>query len=217
MHRPVTTILTVAVAVTLFAAGGGVAAAAEDGGGGYFDRLVEDNGDPGITWDDARRFVLKLVNVDRTIEDLTTGPEPVTEHATEFTDTYNQNNATIEADVNEQLNASTDFDVFRIQFHNKDGDEATRYLVADVENDSFTNTRVVDQAEFDDLNRSVDYTVEADWYVSRHAASELEAYVTDYAETDEDLTRTDKAKLIAKYGGGLTSDLWGDTLNESDT
>lgn len=131
------------------------------------------------------------------------------EYATDFQRTFNSNNGTLESYVNQRVTADTGHDVYRVYFNDKEGGNVTRYVVSTVENGNFTNARMVNQTTFDSLNRSVDYTVRADWYVSRNAADELDAFITEYAEPNKDLTSSYVAKKKAKYGSGLESGLWG--------
>ena len=124
--------------------------------------------------------------------------------------TFNESNATIGAYASERLPADTGHDVARIYVHDEDGGNETLYLVSDVENESWTNARLVDQASFEDLNRSVDFWVSMDWFVSKHAADELETFVDDYADENRNLSRSYQLRKISKYGSGIKSDLWGD-------
>lgn len=135
-------------------------------------------------------------------------PGNATQYARDFEQEFNQHNGSIESYASNRLNADTNHDVFAVYFHDKAGHNVTRYVVSDVVNGSWQNARAVNETEFQSLNRSVDHWVSLDWYQSRHAAGELDQFVTDYASTGDDLPAGYRAKLLAKYGAPQ-SDMWG--------
>lgn len=145
------------------------------------------------------------------VSDFLSGESDVTaeEYADDFQETFNKNNATLEAYASKRVDATEQYDVYRLEFSDKEGGEATRYVVSTSSTGTFTNSRVVTQSTFDGLNRSIDYTVKADWFVSRNAADELQTFVDEYAEPGKNVTATYYATKKAKYGDGLESDLWG--------
>jgi hypothetical protein len=133
--------------------------------------------------------------------------ETATMYATTFQQTFNDHNDTLVAYANQRMTASTSYDVIRLEFHDLDGSEATRYLVADVTNSTYESARVVNST-----TRDVDGTVSADWYVSRHATPELAAFITDYAAPDANVSLTWWTTTAAQYGSG-----WNTTFDETNT
>ncbi len=133
-----------------------------------------------------------------------------TTYAEDFTNTFNEHNASLETFVSERLTADTNHDVFAVYFHDREDGNVTRYVVSDVENGSWTNARVLTPAEFDATNRTVDQWVSLDWYQSRAAGDELETFVDEHAEPNEDFSPGDKAAYLAKYGAPESS-MWNTT------
>jgi len=130
-------------------------------------------------------------------------------YADDFRETFNANNRTLEAYANQRVTATTDYDVYNVTFQDKDGGAATVYVVATVQDGNFTQAEALTPSEFEARNRTVDHTITADWYVSRNAAAELEAFVVEYAEPNDDVSPTYAAQKKATYGSGLNSTLWG--------
>jgi len=85
-----------------------------------------------------------------------------------------------------------------------------RYVVANASNGNWSNSRVLTPSEFNATNRTQDQYVSLDWYQSRNAAPELEAFVEEYAEPNENLSTGYRAKLLAKYGAPESS-MWNTT------
>ncbi len=137
-----------------------------------------------------------------------------TEYADDFAETYNAENATIEAYANERLGADDNHDVFAVHFHDRDGHNVTRYVVANASNGNWSNSRVLTPSEFNETNRTQDQYVSLDWYQSLSAADELDAFVEEYAEPNENLSTGYRAKLLAKYGAPESS-MW-NTTEEDD-
>lgn len=133
--------------------------------------------------------------------------ETATMYATNFQQTFNDHNETLVDYANHRMDASTSYDVIRLEFHDLDGTEATRYLVADVTNSTYESARIVNST-----SRRVDGTVSADWYVSRHATPELEAFITDYAAPGQNVSLSWWAATAAQYGSG-----WNTTFNTTNT
>jgi len=133
-----------------------------------------------------------------------------TEYAEDFAEAYNAENETIEAYANERLEADDNHDVFAVHFHDRDGNNVTRYVVANASNGNWSNSRVLTPTEFNETNRTQDQSVSLDWYQSRNAAPELEAFVEEYAEPKENLSTGYRAKMLAKYGAPESS-MWNST------
>lgn len=184
------------------------AVAAEDDES-FFDGLVSEDGERGWLASAALTLTKATSGISRSWQDWTTDPGKADQYATDWADEVNDNSAEIAAYASERLDASDSYDTFRVDFADRDDGEATRYVVSDVSNGSWENLRVVTPDEFDDLNRTVDHTVTANWHVSRNAAEETATFVKDYVEPGESLSTTYKAAMVSKYGGGLESGLWG--------
>ena len=212
MHRTTRVILAVCLATSALA--GVVVAQADTEDMTYIEQLQT----PGDQGSDG--FLPSLAEIAPTASQyLTAGnrfwearvgdadTETATMYATNFQQTFNDHNETLVAYANQRMTASTSYDVIRLEFHDLDGTEATRYLVADVTNSSYQSARVVNST-----SRSVDGTITADWYVSRHATPELEAFITDYADPGENVSLSWWASTATQYGSG-----WNSTFNTTDT
>jgi len=114
---------------------------------------------------------------------------------------YNDHNASIEAWVNDRTNASTDHDVVEITWY-VDGEEATRYLVATVENDSYVNSNMVT-----DTNRTVDETVGLCGLAARDSRDELESLHETFIGPGENVSRDRLANLATTYGPDVRTSL----------
>lgn len=205
--RHIAVVLAVLLAVSATAPAG-VTAQDNTNDEGFFDGLVtsdDDDGDRSLV-DRARDLVASVINPGRTIDKYLGDQGEASEHADAFQAEFNDNNETLFAYANERLNASTSYDVLRLEFHDRSGGGETRYLVATVN----TTTATYESAEIvANTSRPVDHTVSADWYVSRHAAGELEQFVAEYADPGEDLGAAYRANMLRKYGRGINGTLWG--------
>lgn len=209
-QRTLAVILAVLVAMTLVPAPAAAGHAAGDDS--FLDDFVDSDGETVV--EEALRIAAsapgKVAKLQSRLFDRDDGD--ASEHAADFQTEFNTHNESTTAWVNDHVDADSDRDVFELVFADRDGNSATVYLVADVTDGDYANARVVDQETFDGLNRTVDHTVEADWFLSRHAASEFETFHSDFVDEDENLTRTYKAKMVSKYGDSVESDLWGDDV-----
>lgn len=183
----------------------GVVVAQSDDEMSFFDQLATegDQGADGIVRDAVRGALGSTTTTDKLIADLFTDAQDPEQHATEFQDSFNENNQSIETYVNDRVNASTSLDVIEITFENKDGENATRYLVADVQDDAYANARVVNTT-----NRTVDESITAEWYLARNAGSELDTFVSEYAEPNENITLTYELNMYRKYSSSVTGAVW---------
>ncbi len=133
-----------------------------------------------------------------------------TEYANSFAEEFNRENETIEAYANQRLEADDQHDVFAVHFHDQEGNNVTRYMVANASNGNWSNARVLTPSEFNATNRTQDQYVSLDWYQSRNAGPELEVFVEEYAEPNENLSTGYRAKMLAKYGAPESS-MWNTT------
>lgn len=221
MHDRVQTAASIGFAILLVMSMVAVASpvAAQSDDAPFFDGLVD--GEASIVdtvaskaagfsgWIARQEFGLSVADLG---DDSDTGN--ATTYAESFQTEFNDHNESIETYANQRLNATDDYDVFVVYFHDKDGGNVTRYVVANASNGNWSNARVVTPTQFEDLNRSEDHWISADWYASKYAGDELDGFVEDYAKPNEDLTKRSQLTLVAKYGTGLESDLWN---SESDT
>lgn len=183
-------------------------AQSSDDEGSYFDPIVTDDGEPG--W--LASFVMDATSTaSRLYTSATTDPGNASQYASNTAATFNANNSSIEAYASERLNADSSHDVFAVHFHDRAGNNATRYVVSTVSNGDYSDARMLTPSEFSDTDRTVDYQVELDWYASKNANAELEHFIMNYAKRGENVTKSYRAEMLAKYGGGITSGLWGDT------
>jgi len=113
-------------------------------------------------------------------------------------ETFNANNATIETYVNDRFSGNhSAWDVIAITHVRGDG-EATQYLVADVNNSTFVNARMVNSTD-----RTVDKKVTLEKMASDRAHEELETFVEEYAEPNQTVDGSYVDQLAAKYGGNV--------------
>ncbi len=182
----------------------GVAAQEDDGS--FFDGLVSEEGGSFGAW------VAEQTGGFSRWYASTFGDDEgnATEYANSFAEEFNRENETIEAFANQRLEADDQHDVFAVYFHDQEGNNVTRYVVANASNGNWSNARVLTPSEFNATNRTQDQYVTLDWYQSRNAAPELEVFVEEYAEPNENLSTGYRAKLLAKYGAPESS-MWNTT------
>jgi len=204
--------LFVALLVVTAAIGAGSmgVAAQSDDDGAFFDGLIADDDDQGILEEVGIWAAGATSGVSRTYAAYLGEEANATTYAKDFTTAFNEHNASLEAFASERLTADTNHDVFAVHFHDREEGNVTRYVVSDVANGSWTNARVLTPTQFDETNRTADQWVSLDWYQSRAAGDELEAFVEEHAEPNEDLSRGDKASYLAKYGAPESS-MWNTT------
>jgi len=196
--------------VTAFVGAGSAGVAAQSDDGAFFDGLIADDDDQGILEEVGIWVAGATSGASRTYAAYLGDEANATTYAEDFTNTFNEHNASLETFVSERLTADTNHDVFAVYFHDREDGNVTRYVVSDVENGSWTNARVLTPAEFDATNRTVDQWVSLDWYQSRAAGDELETFVDEHAEPNEDFSPGDKAAYLAKYGAPESS-MWNTT------
>jgi hypothetical protein len=117
--------------------------------------------------------------------------------------------------LNERVNATDSRLTYEITCTDREGNSATRYIVADRNGSDFVNERAVTPSEFAEMNRTVDYWIKADWYVCENANEEIKTVYRENVVPGEDISRTKRASLAAKYESGIETNLW-NNLNEED-
>lgn len=179
---------------------------------GFIGDLIEDGdqGQDGIAADIAIEVAEIGGEIARTSAALGLGDEAsdatASEYASEATTAFNDHNETLQAVANANVDATTDNDVFAVYFHDRDGGNVTRYIVADVVDGEYESVRMVTPTEFNDTNRTQDHYVSLDWYASGNAAAEIDAFAEAH-QTDANVSRSEAAALYGEYGSGVESDL----------
>jgi len=146
--------------------------------------------------------------------DVQRGDSNATAAAENATAVYNAHNASFETWVNNRTNASTSQDVVEISWH-VEGEAATRYLAATVENGTYTDSAMVAST-----NRSTDETVSLCGLAARRSATELEQFHDRFAGPGENTTSDYLAKLGGRYGADVSSSILSSgsgTCNGDDT
>jgi len=123
--------------------------------------------------------------------------ETAAEAAQNTQETFNGNNTTIQAWVNNRTTASEDYDVLAFEF-TVDGETSTVYLTSNATNDGYQNASMVDSTD-----RSVDESCTLENLAAQQADTELAAFVDDYAEPGKNVSRSYLAGLAGKYGGSV--------------
>jgi hypothetical protein len=134
----------------------------------------------------------------------TTSASPST-LAADAASVFNTHSSTLVAYANEHVAASrekTGLDTIRVEF-TKDGETATRWLVASVADGDFTAAEMVDA----DPGRTVDHYVELRDLVADNASDELEHFVDEYAEPNRKIDPGYEGRLAGKYGDDVDSSL----------
>lgn len=197
---PHTRILIVGLLVTALALGGltlvvaGDAAAQEDAS--MLDRVTDATDD--AFWEGIQGRITGWINARW---NYVSGEQVTASEACgDLQETFNDNNQTIQSYVNERTNASSDADVLKLTCAPRDEETETVYLTADVTaNDTYANASVVD---------STDRTVDADCHLEEdaavNAADELQTFVDEFAEPNEDLSADFRKRLAAQYAGDVS-------------
>lgn len=191
--------------------------AAAPGDEDFFNNLVTDGdqGEDGIMADAAAEVATFTGRIARAragsdlplIGDADSESGNATTYAQDATEAFNENNQTLEEIANANTDASTDHDVWAVYFHDQEGNNVTRYVVADVVDSEYQNARMLNESEFNDTGRSQDHYLSLDWYASRNADEEIEAFVDEFGSGDHNITRSYGAKMYAEYGSGVDSDV----------
>ncbi len=202
------TVASIVFAALLVSSAVAPPALADDGEESFFDGLVDDESGVGLDQKIATTISSATSWASRTSATLFNDESGnATKYAEEFESEFESANETTVDYANARVNATSGRDVFRLSFHDRDGGNTTRYLVADVDGDDWANAHVVESVP---MNRQVDHYVEFDWYQSKHAAEEFETFVSEYARSGGDLSAGYRATLLGKYGAP-DSDLWNAT------
>jgi hypothetical protein len=122
--------------------------------------------------------------------------------------TFNENNEPLQNWTNDRVNAAEDGDVARIKFTDKSGNSEWLFVVADVNESTgeYENARALNLTEFKKTDREVDLNYRLSPYASRNLDGELETFVDEFAEPNEDLTRDYVSGWAGEYGGEVEGD-----------
>lgn len=211
MNRTQHYALALAVLITVATVGVAPAVATHEDDtddGSFVDGLVSEQ----CTWTEVACLTASNTGkLSKWYADLTTDTDGETadQYAADLQQEFNAESADLQALGNDELDASTSRDVFRVCLNDQQDGHAERYVVSNISNGDWTDTRMVNQSTFDSLNRSVDHNVSLDWYASRNAADELEAFDEKFADDRKNVSKTYHAKMVAEYGDSVQSDLWG--------
>lgn len=115
-----------------------------------------------------------------------------------------------------RIEATDDRLTYEVTCSDRDGNQATMYVVADRNDTKFVNERMVTPSEFEDMDRTVDYWIEADWYACENAEEELNKFYDNFVLPDKDVSTSEKARIRAQYMSGVETNLWGD-VNETSS
>lgn len=141
-----------------------------------------------------------------------------TENVEEFATTFNDlasTSPTFGDYLEGRVKATDNRLTYEVTCSDRQGRTATRYVVADRNGDRFVNERVVTPSEFESMNRTVDYWIEADWYACENAPEELNKLYDNYVLDDEDIPASERARLAAQYKSGIETNLWDDVNTSS--
>ncbi|WP_255149779.1 hypothetical protein [Halorarius halobius] len=122
------------------------------------------------------------------------------EEASAVTTYYNSHNETLEAYVNERGNFTGNHTV-KVTWK-LDGEEETRYVLAN-ESGGDVSTRMVEST-----NRTADETVTVCGFAAESSYEELQHFVEEYAEPNEDLDASYLARLKGRYGDDVDTSLY---------
>lgn len=145
----------------------------------------------------------------RSVAGATTEPGNVQEYANAFQETFDRNADALLRYANDRLGSDPGTTTVAVQFTDRLGNDAVRYLTAETDEatDDLTDARVVGPGRFSEMDRTVDERVRAGWYLSRNAAAELRTFVRKYATSNRDPPKSYVAKTTAKYGDSLDDEL----------
>lgn len=188
MHRRITTVL---VALLLVVSTTAAPAAADS------DSIVSDlfDDDDDSTLDAVLGFASGLA--DRVTHSVTGDDEPADDAAESARKAFNADADDIQAWVNNRSTADSDADVVAVTF-GVDGESETDYVVADVDNGSYANLSMVDETD-----RDVDEECTLSGYAATNADAEVEHFVDNFAEPDNNMTNRYLSELAGRYASNV--------------
>ncbi len=195
--RPASVLLVVLLTVGAIAGAPGTVAAQDDGG--VLDGFLDDE-DTDPDWSATAMGVLEKTSWWASNFDPFSDSEDDREKAladrAALQQAFNSQNESIQNYTNARFSGNESaWNVIAIE-HVRDEGNATQYIVADVENDSFANARMVNNTD-----RTIDRTVTLSGYASDNAHAELDTFVETFVAEDRDITAAYTTKLAAEYSG----------------
>jgi len=116
--------------------------------------------------------------------------------ADDAADAFNERSGDFQDYANSRTNASADYDVLAITF-TQDGDEAVRYVVADVNTtaEDYENVSMVAATD-----RSVDEECTLSGAAARNADAEIKRFHDRFVKGNESLSKQYMSRMASKYG-----------------
>lgn len=116
----------------------------------------------------------------------------------------NERRVAIRSYANRHLGSGVDktnYDVVGMTFTDAEGRTATRYVVAEVDDSTFTSLRVVRRTD-----RSPDVCLTLNANASRTARATIDRLYGEFVSANEPLTASDRRRLIVEYGSRIDLD-----------
>lgn len=114
--------------------------------------------------------------------------------AADATQAFNDRAGDFETYANSRTTASTNYNVLAITFV-QDGDEAVRYVVADINGSEYRTPQMVGSTD-----RSVDEECTIEDGAARNADTEIERFHDRFVEGNETVTRQYMSRMASTYG-----------------
>jgi len=116
-------------------------------------------------------------------------------YATSFATDYNKHNASIENYANKRFSGdASKYDTIEIDFDVGDA-KATRYMVADANGSTFSNSRIVNST-----NRTVDKTIGLHDFAAAKATSEFDRFRSKYVAKHKNINHGLMVRMAQHYG-----------------
>lgn len=178
-----------------------VAGAAQPVAANPFTDSVDDEDDSLLPSVDA--IVAGAQGLADRVSDVVDRSEPMAadEAGQQAADELNANNATFEDYLNNRTTATTGYDVIEVTFEIGDTTD-TRYIVSDVENETYTNVQMVNSTD-----RTVDETITLREEAAENADKEIDFFANNYASEQRGVDDTYIAHLSSRYGSIFGDDL----------
>jgi len=192
------------VLATVGAAPLAVADHQESDAAGVFDGVVsvdeDQSADNSSMMDSVRRAASRIAGAaSGTLARLTDRgtDQTASEAADSAQSEFNANNQTIQSYINTRATASEGADVLKLTFE-IDDEEATRYVVADVNgtDNSYENASMVNETD-----REVDESCTLEDQAADNAGDELGTFVEEFASEDEDMSASYQGRMASQYAG----------------
>ncbi|MFW5956756.1 MAG: hypothetical protein ACOCQY_05070 [Halorhabdus sp.] len=125
----------------------------------------------------------------------TTDEERATQNANDFAAEFDDQNSTLEEYANDNFDGNaSEYDVIALEFQVGEETE-TRYIVADANNSTFSNSTVVNSTD-----RTADWTLTLEEYAAANADEELEYFADEYAAENRSIDKPLLTRMGKRYG-----------------